>query len=69
MRLKADPPFPDERATRLPLVGTIAAGLPIEVIEDREVVDPEEMFVSPHGNFIVRVRGDSMIGDNIADGD
>jgi repressor LexA len=69
LRLRADIAFPDERATRLPLVGTIAAGLPIEAIEDREFVDLEEMFVSAHGNFVLRVRGDSMIGDNIADGD
>lgn len=61
--------FPDERATLLPLAGTIAAGLPIEAIENREVLDLEEMFVSPHGNFVLRVRGDSMIGDNICDGD
>lgn len=69
LRLKSDISFADERPTRLPLVGTIAAGLPIEAIEDREVLDLEEMFVSPHGNFVLRVRGDSMIGDNIADGD
>ena len=69
LRLKGDIAFADERPTRLPLVGMIAAGLPIEAIEDREVLDLEEMFVSPHGNFVLRVRGDSMIGDNIADGD
>ncbi len=69
LRLKSDIVFADERATRLPLVGVIAAGLPIEAIEDREVLDLEEMFVSPHGNFVLRVRGDSMIGDNISDGD
>ena len=69
LQLKKDIDFADERATRLPLVGTIAAGLPIEAIEDREVLDLEEMFVSPHGNFVLRVRGDSMIGDNISDGD
>ncbi len=61
--------FPDERPTRLPLVGTIAAGRPIEAIENREVLDLEELFVSPFGNFVLRVRGDSMAGDNICDGD
>lgn len=69
LRLSENIKFADERSTRLPLVGTIAAGLPIEAIEDREVVDLEEMFVSPHGNFVLRVRGDSMIDDNICDGD
>jgi len=69
LRLSEDIAFPDERATCLPLAGTIAAGLPIEAIEDREVVDLEEMFVSPYGNFVLRVKGDSMIGDHICDGD
>jgi len=69
LRLKGDIDFADERPTRLPLVGLIAAGLPIEAVEDREFLDLEEMFVSSHGSFVLRVRGDSMIGDNIADGD
>lgn len=69
LRLSNNITFADQRPTRLPLVGTIAAGSPIEAIEDREVLDLEETFVSPHGNFVLRVRGDSMIGDNIADGD
>ncbi|MGD8452402.1 MAG: transcriptional repressor LexA [Phycisphaerae bacterium] len=61
--------FPDERATLLPLAGTIAAGAPIEAVEQDESLDLEEMFVSPHGNFVLRVRGDSMIEDQICDGD
>ncbi len=69
LRLKGDIRFPDERPTRLPLAGTIAAGMPIEAIEDREVLDLEEVFVSPHERFVLRVRGDSMIDDNICDGD
>ena len=69
LQLKEHLEFPDERATMLPLVGTIAAGLPIEAIAETESVDLEEMFVSPHGNFVLRVRGDSMIEDNICDGD
>jgi len=69
LRLKRDLSMPDERPTRLPLVGTIAAGKPIEAIEDREYLDLEEVFRSPHELFVLRVRGDSMIDDNIADGD
>ncbi len=61
--------FPDERPTCLPLAGTIAAGAPIEAIEDREVLDLEEVFASSHERFVLRVRGDSMIEDNICDGD
>jgi repressor LexA len=69
LRLNENIDFPDQRATCLPLAGTIAAGAPIEAIEDREVLDLEEMLVSPHGNFVLRVRGDSMIEDHISDGD
>lgn len=69
VKLNDEIDFADERATRLPLAGTIAAGRPIEAIEEREVVDLEEMFVSPHGNYVLKVRGDSMIEDHIDDGD
>ena len=69
LRLSQNLEFPDERPTRLPLAGTIAAGQPIEAVEQREAVDLEELFASPHGSFALRVRGDSMIEDQIADGD
>jgi repressor LexA len=69
LRLNENIDFPDQRPTCLPLVGTIAAGQPIEAIEDREVLDLEEVFVSPHERFVLKVRGDSMIDDNICDGD
>lgn len=69
LRLSDDLKFADERSTVLPLVGTVAAGRPIEAIEDPQSLDLEEMFVSPHGSFVLRVRGDSMIGDNICSGD
>ena len=54
----------------IPLLGDIAAGVPIEAIEnvDEELrVDPE-VFGCDHC-FGLRVRGDSMIGANIQDGD
>lgn len=69
LRLSDDISFPDERATRLPLVGRIAAGRPIEAVEEREVLDLEELFVKPNETFVLRVRGDSMIDDQIRDGD
>jgi repressor LexA len=74
--LEVNPDFllPNEqRNTRLPLVGTIAAGLPIDAVEDREYLDLEDMFAAAgvHGgnNFVLRVRGDSMIDEQIRDGD
>jgi repressor LexA len=69
LRLSENVRFPDERATCLPLVGTIAAGRPIEAIEDRQSLDLEDLFVRPNETFALRVRGDSMIEDRICDGD
>ena len=69
LRLSDGIAFPDEKSTCLPMAGTIAAGHPIEAIEDREVLDLEEVFVSPYERFVLNVRGDSMIDDNICDGD
>jgi len=61
--------FPDERPTLIPLVGRIAAGRPIEAIETAEQVDLEEIFTSRYPVGILTVVGDSMIGDQIRNGD
>lgn len=67
--------LPDERTNlRLPLLGSIAAGSPIEAVEEREHLDLGAMFAPPRGTiggntFVLRVRGDSMIDEHIADGD
>jgi len=54
----------------LPLRGTVAAGLLSEAIEDDEtIVVPQDMAGRPGQTFLLRVRGDSMIQDQIADGD
>jgi repressor LexA len=54
----------------LPIVGTIAAGSPIEAIESRDVslAVPEEI-VRGKNAYVLKVRGDSMIESFIADGD
>jgi repressor LexA len=62
--------LPDEnRATKLPMLGNIAAGSPIEAIENREELDLEQMFQSRNGVYVLRVRGESMIEDHLCDGD
>ncbi len=61
--------FPDERPTLIPLVGWIAAGQPIEAIEDQEFIDLEEVFASRYPVRMLTVAGDSMIDDRISDGD
>ena len=54
----------------LPLAGVIAAGVLHEAIEQDERVDFGEMFDATEKNlFALKVNGDSMIEDQIADGD
>ncbi len=52
----------------IPLVGKIAAGLPIEAIEDQQELNLAEMFMGPE-LFALRVSGDSMIDAGILDND
>ena len=67
--------LPDETSGhRLPLVGTIAAGSPIDAVEDREHLDLDSIFCPPGmagtGRlFVLRVRGDSMKDEHIREGD
>ena len=57
-------------AAALPLHGLVAAGLPIEAIEqDESVCVPEDMLTGHGPHYVLRVRGDSMIDDQIRDGD
>lgn len=54
----------------LPLLGTVAAGAPIEAIEIEETISvPQEMLGSSGESFVLQVRGDSMIDEQICDGD
>jgi len=54
----------------IPLLGIIAAGVPIEPIENPEPIKVPKTLVSKHGNFYaLKVQGDSMIEDGIWDGD
>lgn len=53
----------------LPLLGTIAAGLPIEAVEQRESVRVPADMVGRRETYVLKVRGSSMIGDGILDGD
>jgi repressor LexA len=54
----------------LPLLGEVAAGQPIEAIEDREtILVPPDLLRKGGENFVLRVVGDSMIEEQIRDGD
>ena len=53
----------------LPLLGQIAAGSPIEAIEDAGELDVAATLRLEDASYALRVRGDSMIDDGIHDGD
>jgi repressor LexA len=57
-----------EEAT-LPLMGVVAAGLPIEAIEDNEAIQVPPMLVGKKDSYVLRVRGQSMIDEGIREGD
>ena len=57
------------RAVRLPLAGRVAAGQPIEAVEQREVIAVPEDLVGRGETYVLQVRGDSMIDEQIRDGD
>jgi repressor LexA len=57
-------------ALELPLLGRVAAGLPIEAIEDQETLAiPLDMARPGKDNFVLKVEGNSMIDEQIRDGD
>ena len=53
---------------RLPMLGLIAAGYPLEVFEDSEYMDVPPQYLNPE-NYVLKVNGNSMIDDQIRDGD
>jgi repressor LexA len=53
----------------IPLVGLIAAGRPIEALEDRQEMLLTELVPTGEQMYLLRVRGKSMIEDHIDDGD
>ncbi len=57
------------RALELPLLGNVAAGVPIEAVVSSETVAVPEDFVGKSDTYALRVRGNSMIEEQIRDGD
>ena len=57
-------------AAELPLLGLVAAGEPIEgVLEHETIAVPDELVPRAGPNYVLRVRGESMIDEHIEDGD
>lgn len=59
----------DTAEPTLPLAGIIAAGSPIEAVEDTERIPVPSFMIARGPCFVLRVRGSSMIDDGILDGD
>jgi repressor LexA len=59
----------EHREDCIPLLGKVAAGLPVEAIENKEFLSIESCFGNRGDIFALEVRGDSMIGENIREGD
>ncbi len=74
LAIRNDSIVPDEgRPMRFPLVGRIAAGYPIEKVENRDELDLEDFFGPRRGQsgavFALQVEGESMQDEGIWDGD
>jgi repressor LexA len=57
------------RAIELPLLGFVAAGVPIEAVATAESISVPEDLVGKRDTYVLRVKGDSMIDEQIRDGD
>jgi len=57
------------RAVELPLLGFVAAGSPIEAVASNETIAVPEDLVGKRDTYVLRVRGDSMIDEQIRDHD
>ena len=66
----AVPPGGQEQLLRLPILGRVAAGLPIGAdLPSDDYVVLDKVFFSPAPDYLLKVQGDSMIDEGIFDGD
>jgi repressor LexA len=59
----------DNQNGGIPLAGRVAAGLPVEAVENKDYLSIESCFGNTGNIFALEVKGDSMIGENIREGD
>ncbi|HEY7411141.1 MAG TPA: transcriptional repressor LexA [Vicinamibacteria bacterium] len=57
------------RAVELPLLGRVAAGAPIEAVESTETIFVPEDMIGRGRTYVLQVKGESMIEEQIRDGD
>jgi repressor LexA len=63
---------PTDATCEIPLLGRIAAGAPIDAVEDAQPISVPRFLlgrVRPERVYALRVKGDSMIDEHICDGD
>ncbi len=58
----------ERHVVELPLAGRIAAGRPLEAVEEKETLSLGD-FARGGNSFVLQVKGDSMVEDHILDGD
>jgi repressor LexA len=58
----------ERHSTELPMAGRIAAGRPLEAVEERETFSLAE-FARGGNSFVLQVKGNSMMDDHILNGD
>ncbi len=64
------PPRGTAQATEVPLLGKVAAGMPIEsLMHDESIAVPDGMLPRRGPNYALQVQGSSMIDEHIVDGD
>lgn len=64
------PPKGTAGASEIPILGLVAAGMPIEAVVHGETIQvPDQMLARRGPNYALKVRGNSMIDDHILDGD
>jgi repressor LexA len=62
-------PEPSSQVRELPLFGYIAAGRPLDVEVSAETIAVPDHLTTRGENYVLKVRGDSMVDDGILDGD
>ncbi|MFH1615301.1 MAG: transcriptional repressor LexA [Planctomycetota bacterium] len=71
-KTKISNPLPEsanQPDVQIPLLGRVAAGIPIEAFENRDSLSLHTQFGNTEDIFALQVTGDSMIDENILDGD
>jgi repressor LexA len=59
----------ETRRFEFPLLGRVAAGKPIEAVEEVDVIEVPPSMIGQGDHFVLQVKGDSMKEDGIFDGD